>query len=111
MGAAVLSLPRPRSRNRLIAGFLLALSFGAVLTLVGPVTHARAQNADACSGTMTGPGDPCGDATGGTADVLEEPEMTDENFETVTGQVGKNKIAINFMWTLVAGFLVMFMQA
>ena len=25
--------------------------------------------------------------------------------------VGHNKIAINFVWTLLAGFLVMFMQA
>src|SRR5439155_13794847 len=26
-------------------------------------------------------------------------------------QIGQNKVAINFVWTLVAGFLVMFMQA
>ena len=26
-------------------------------------------------------------------------------------QVGQNEIAINFVWTLVTGFLVMFMQA
>src|SRR5262249_6982567 len=29
----------------------------------------------------------------------------------LAAQVGQNKIAINFVWTLVAGFLVMFMQA
>src|SRR5205823_12531968 len=29
----------------------------------------------------------------------------------VVNQVGQNMIAINFVWTLVAGFLVMFMQA
>ena len=29
----------------------------------------------------------------------------------VVNQVGQNKIAINFMWTLITGFLVMFMQA
>jgi Amt family ammonium transporter len=29
----------------------------------------------------------------------------------VGNQVGQNKIAINFVWTLVTGFLVMFMQA
>src|SRR5262249_60420577 len=29
----------------------------------------------------------------------------------VVNQVGQNRIAINFVWTLVAGFLVMFMQA
>ena len=29
----------------------------------------------------------------------------------VVNQVGQNKIAINFTWTLITGFLVMFMQA
>src|SRR5207248_4961517 len=29
----------------------------------------------------------------------------------VADQVGQNKIAINFTWTLITGFLVMFMQA
>ena len=29
----------------------------------------------------------------------------------VANQVGQNKIAINFTWTLITGFLVMFMQA
>ncbi len=29
----------------------------------------------------------------------------------MVNQVGQNKIAINFVWTLIAGFLVMFMQA
>ena len=29
----------------------------------------------------------------------------------VVNQVGQNRIAVNFVWTLVAGFLVMFMQA
>ena len=29
----------------------------------------------------------------------------------VVNMVGQNKIAINFIWTLVTGFLVMFMQA
>jgi len=29
----------------------------------------------------------------------------------LANQVGQNKIAINFVWTLVTGFLVMFMQA
>src|SRR5258708_17988583 len=31
--------------------------------------------------------------------------------EEIGGQAGHNKIAINIMWTLVTGFLVMFMQA
>src|SRR4051794_13665181 len=29
----------------------------------------------------------------------------------LSNQIGQNRVAINFVWTLVAGFLVMFMQA
>jgi ammonium transporter, Amt family len=54
--------------------------------------------------------DPSGAATGGigdiTAKVAGKPTL-----EEVADTVGHNKIAINMMWTLVAGFLVMFMQA
>ena len=31
--------------------------------------------------------------------------------EDALNQIGQNKVAINFVWTLVTGFLVMFMQA
>lgn len=55
------------------------------------------------------------DATGsdiGTAkDILEDTQLTQSNFETLAGEVGHGKIAANFVWTLVAGALVMFMQA
>src|SRR6476620_10325093 len=44
-------------------------------------------------------GDPGGDAKKGLT------------IGDVVGQVGQNVIAINFVWTLVTGFLVMFMQA
>ena len=54
--------------------------------------------------------DPGGIATGGigdiTAKVAGKPTL-----EEVAETVGHNKISINIMWTLVAGFLVMFMQA
>ncbi len=54
--------------------------------------------------------DPSGAVTGGigdiTAKVAGKPTL-----EEVADTVGHNKIAINMMWTLMAGFLVMFMQA
>jgi len=54
--------------------------------------------------------DPGGAATGGigdiTAKVAGKPTL-----EEVAETAGHNKISINIMWTLVAGFLVMFMQA
>lgn len=41
-----------------------------------------------------------------TAVTVGKPTLTE-----IGDQVGHNKIAINIMWTLIAGFLVMFMQA
>lgn len=55
-------------------------------------------------------GDPSGAATGGVADITAatagQPTMTE-----LAAQVGKNKIGINFVWVLITGFLVFFMQA
>jgi Amt family ammonium transporter len=54
--------------------------------------------------------DPSGAATGGAKDVpVKDP--ANPQLSEVMETVGHNKIAINIVWTLVAGFLVMFMQA
>ena len=54
--------------------------------------------------------DPSGTTTGTISDVTAakagEPTATE-----VAAQVGHNKIAINMVWVLITGFLVMFMQA
>jgi Amt family ammonium transporter len=54
--------------------------------------------------------DPSGAATGGIADITSRIPGK-PTLEEVAETVGHNKISINMMWTLVAGFLVMFMQA
>ena len=54
--------------------------------------------------------DPSGAATGGIGDIPAKVAGK-PTLEEVADTVGHNKIAINMMWTLVAGFLVMFMQA
>ena len=55
-------------------------------------------------------GDPTGATTGTAADVpVKDPK--NPTLTEVMDTVGHNKIAINFVWTLLAGFLVMFMQA
>lgn len=85
-------------------------------------------------------GDPGGDKTGvatdaqnagGDAFIISEPDTKDpeyskkkeayDEFKAMADKeplavkladfVGQNRVAINLMWTLVAGFLVMFMQA
>jgi Amt family ammonium transporter len=54
--------------------------------------------------------DPSGGKTGTAADVpaasAGAPTVTE-----IADAVGHNKVSINFVWTLVTGFLVMFMQA
>ena len=54
--------------------------------------------------------DPSGAATGGIADITAKVPGK-PTLEEVAETVGHNKISINMMWTLFAGFLVMFMQA
>ncbi|NTW83830.1 MAG: ammonium transporter [Chlorobiaceae bacterium] len=54
--------------------------------------------------------DPGGTKTGTTIDIAAAKAGTPTATE-ITDQIGKNKVAINMVWVLVTGFLVMFMQA
>ncbi len=54
--------------------------------------------------------DPGGGATGGIGDIPAKVSGK-PTLDEIAESVGHNKISINIMWTLVAGFLVMFMQA
>ena len=56
-------------------------------------------------------GDPGGTITGTVSDVPVSDSKAGLTLGDVANQVGQNKIGINFTWTLVCGFLVMFMQA
>jgi len=52
-----------------------------------------------------------GDHSTGTINDIASKVAGKPTLEEIGAQVGKNKIAINFVWVLVTGFLVMFMQA
>jgi len=54
--------------------------------------------------------DPTGAATGTAKDVTAATAGQPTSKE-MADTAGHNKIAINIMWTLICGFLVMFMQA
>ena len=54
--------------------------------------------------------DPSGASTGNINDVTAATAGK-PTADEVGAQAGHNKIAINIVWTLIAGFLVMFMQA
>ena len=51
-----------------------------------------------------------GGASTGTINDVSAAVVGKPTLEEVAAQVGHNKVAINFVWTLIAGFLVMFMQ-
>jgi Amt family ammonium transporter len=55
-------------------------------------------------------GDPAGVKTGTANDVPASDAKKGLTVSDLVNQVGQNKVAINFVWTLIAGFLVMFMQ-
>jgi Amt family ammonium transporter len=56
-------------------------------------------------------GDPAGTITGTVNDIPVSDPKKGLTIADVVNLVGQNQIAINFVWTLVTGFLVMFMQA
>jgi len=56
-------------------------------------------------------GDPAGTMTGTVSDIPVSDSKKGLSIDDVLNTLGQNTIAINFVWTLVTGFLVMFMQA
>ena len=76
-----------------------------------PITDADLANAPVPSADARATGDPDGSLTGTASDVTVTDAKKGISIGDLANQAGQNKIAINFMWTLVTGFLVMFMQA
>src|SRR5262249_52502393 len=56
-------------------------------------------------------GDPGGTLTGTASDIVMADPKAGLTLADVVNQGGQNRIAINFVWTLVAGFLVLFIPA
>ncbi len=78
-----------------------------------PPADAQLKDAAGKAPSMTdlAKGDPGGTITGTINDVPAADSKAGVTLPDVANQVGQNKIAANFIWTLVTGFLVMFMQA
>lgn len=75
------------------------------------ITDADLKGIDAPKPELRAKGDPDGALTGTVSDVAVSDAKKGLTIGDLANQVGQNKIAINFVWTLIAGFLVMFMQA
>jgi Amt family ammonium transporter len=88
---------------KVLAAAVLALWFSNV-TSAPYTTHAQGAIG------QQPPGDPTGATTGTAADVTVK-DAKNPTLPEVMETVGHNKIALNVMWTLITGFLVMFMQA
>jgi Amt family ammonium transporter len=81
----------------------------------GLVSPTTAELKDAASKapdtTAMRKGDPGGTITGTINDVPVSDSKAGVTIGDLANLAGQNKIAINFVWTLICGFLVMFMQA
>ncbi len=94
------------------------LGLTAALSVVAPM-RVKAETGSTTVTGVTAPasadiaakGDPGAEMTGTVSDVTIADTKQGLTLADLANQAGQNKIAINFVWTLVAGFLVMFMQA
>jgi ammonium transporter, Amt family len=95
--------------------FVLATGVGIVARADAPPSASAAELKDAAGKAPTtatlAAGDPGGSLTGTINDVPVTDTKAGLTLSDVANQVGQNKIGINFTWTLICGFLVMFMQA
>jgi Amt family ammonium transporter len=114
------------SKKRFLVAMLLALMVATVGGLVfaddqaappAPAATAAAAPApelkpDPSGAGIGGAGDVVGaSANAPTADDLKKMATTEPLAAKLADVIGHNRIALNFMWTLITGFLVMFMQA
>src|SRR5206468_1804263 len=75
------------------------------------ITEADLAGVPVPSADARAKGDPDGSLTGTASDVTVSDSKKGISIGDLANQAGQNKIAINFVWTLITGFLVMFMQA
>jgi Amt family ammonium transporter len=75
-----------------------------------PITDADLANIPVPSAGARAKGDPDGSLTGNASDITVTDPKKGLTVVDLANQVGQNKIAINFVWTLITGYLVMFMQ-
>jgi Amt family ammonium transporter len=105
-----------RSRRRRIARWAGPSVLVVVLALMFGATLASAQTAEPQpdpSGIQIGSGSDLAGITPGTltSDDFDSAATSEPFAIKLADLVNQNRLGINFTWTLIAGFLVMFMQA
>ena len=76
-----------------------------------PVTTGDIRGISGPSPADLAKGDPGGTITGTVNDIPVTDTKAGLSLADIVNTVGQNRIAINLVWTLVTGYLVMFMQA
>jgi Amt family ammonium transporter len=101
----------------LIFGATLALAQAPAATPPPPaptpvaITDADLKNVETPKTEVRVKGDADGSMTGNVSDIGVSDAKKGLTIGDVLNQIGQNKIGINFTWTLICGFLIMFMQA
>jgi ammonium transporter len=113
-----LSLTSLRAQTPAAAPTPAATPAAAPAGAATPLTDADLKGIPVPKAEDRAKGDPDGSLTGNASDVTVADPITDKTPKAkgltvgdLANQAGQNKIAINFMWTLITGFMVMFMQA
>ena len=76
-----------------------------------PITTGDIKSLSGPAAADLAKGDPAGTSTGTVGDIPVSDTKAGLTLADVVNTVGQNRIAANFIWTLVTGYLVMFMQA
>ncbi len=111
-GGSLMNIKDFKTRRNMTKKIIrIALSSVIVLSIVLPFwIKANAQTVDPAATAVVRQADPNGAATGNKSDVTAKEKGNPTMLE-MADEIGHNKVAINLVWTLVTGFLVMFMQA
>ncbi len=105
-----MGMGRKLSLKLAVCAVIMTLALvGKVMSQDKPASAPAAPAAPAPAPPPSKP-DPSGTATGGIADVPAK-QAGKPTLVEVAEAAGHNKVSINLMWTLLTGFLVMFMQA
>lgn len=89
-------------RRRMVIGVVMIVAFITLPHVAMPTVRAQSQPSAAGH-------DPRGEATGSAKDVVVQ-DAANPTLADVMATVGHNKVAINMVWVLLCGFLIMFMQ-
>lgn len=89
--------------------FILYLLVFILVSLASPLLAAAADEAAAPAAAPAATHDPGGTIAGNVKDIPAK-EAGKPTLVEIAEAVGHNKISINIVWTLITGYLVMFMQ-